>query len=35
LAFLSHEGNSLAFFQAFETVAFDSLEEYEQFVTAT
>jgi len=35
LAFLSHEGNGLAFFQAFETVAFDSFEVYEQVVTAT
>jgi hypothetical protein len=34
LAFLSHEGNGLAFFQAFETVAFDSFEVYEQVVTA-
>jgi hypothetical protein len=33
LAFLSHEGNGLAFFQAFETVAFDSFEVYEQVVT--
>jgi hypothetical protein len=32
LAFLSHEGNGLAFFQAFETVAFNSFEVYEQVV---
>ncbi len=35
LAFFGNEGNGLAFFQAFETVRFDSLEVNEQVVAAT
>jgi hypothetical protein len=35
LAFLSHEGNSLAFFQALETVGFNGFEMYKKVVAAT